>query len=70
VRLYDARHSYASVAVSEHGLSLPQIGKQLGHSQPATTARYAHLHTDVAQEHAAQIGGSIAAALKKRVRKS
>ena len=32
VRLYDAcRHSFASVAVSQHGLSLAQIGEQLGH---------------------------------------
>jgi integrase len=68
VRLYDARHSYASVGVSEYGLSLPQVGKQLGHSQPSTTQRYAHLHETVAQEHANQIGSSIAAALKKRVR--
>jgi len=68
VRLYDARHSYASVAVSAHGLTLPQIGAQLGHSQPATTDRYAHLHDTVAKQHATQVGGSIAAALKKRVR--
>jgi site-specific recombinase XerD len=27
-------------------LSLPMIGKLLGHSQPATTARYAHLADD------------------------
>jgi len=68
VRLYDGRHSYASVAVSAHGLSLPQIGKQLGHTQAATTQRYAHLHKTVAQQHAAQIGGTIAAALKRRVK--
>ena len=48
-RLYDLRHSYASMAVSEHGLSLPQIGAQLGHSQPQTTARYSHLHDSVAK---------------------
>jgi integrase len=67
-RLYDLRHSYASVAMSEHGLSLPQIGAQLGHTQAATTARYSHLHDTVAKQHAAQIGGSIAAALRKRVK--
>ena len=70
VRLYDAcRHSYASMAVSRHGLTLPQIGAQLGHSQPATTARYAHLHQDVAKQHATVIGGSIATALRQRVRR-
>lgn len=67
VRLYDAcRHSFASVAVSQHGLTLAQIGAQLGHSQPATTARYAHLHDEIAKQHAAEIGGSIAAALRRR----
>jgi integrase len=69
VRLYDAcRHSFASMAVSQHGLTLAQIGEQLGHSQPATTARYAHLHNDVAKRHATAIGGSIASALKRRAR--
>lgn len=69
VRLYDAvRHSYASVGLSQHKLSLAQIGQQLGHSQPATTSRYAHLHHDVARHHAALIGGSIAKALRRRPR--
>ncbi len=69
VRLYDAcRHSFASVAVSQHGLSLAQIGEQLGHSQPATTSRYAHLHDDVAKQHATAIGTTIAAALTRRPR--
>ena len=67
VRLYDAcRHSFASIAISQHGLTLAQIGEQLGHSQPATTARYAHLHDDVAKQHATAIGSTIAAALRKR----
>ena len=42
LRLHDLRHSFASVAVAEGG-SLPILGKLLGHSQPQTTARYAHL---------------------------
>ena len=42
VRLHDLRPSFASVAASG-GQSLVVIGKMLGHSQPATTARYAHL---------------------------
>ncbi len=41
-RLHDLRHSYASVGAAA-GLSLPMIGKLLGHTQPATTARYSHL---------------------------
>jgi site-specific recombinase XerD len=42
VRIHDLRHSFASIAVAS-GMSLPMIGKLLGHSQPQTTARYAHL---------------------------
>ena len=45
VRVHDLRHTYASVLASS-GQSLPIIGALLGHSQPATTARYAHLVDD------------------------
>lgn len=45
VRLHDLRHSYASILASS-GLSLPVIGALLGHTQAATTARYAHLLDD------------------------
>lgn len=44
-RIHDLRHTYASVLASA-GLSLPIIGALLGHTQPATTARYAHLFDD------------------------
>jgi len=44
-RLHDLRHTYASVLASA-GQSLPIIGALLGHTQPATTARYAHLLDD------------------------
>jgi site-specific recombinase XerD len=36
------RHSRAS-ALARGGASLMQIGKVLGHTAPATTARYSHL---------------------------
>jgi integrase len=49
VRIHDLRHTYASVLVSS-GLSLPIIGALLGHTQPQTTARYAHLFADPLQE--------------------
>ena len=45
VRLHDLRHSFASVGAGM-GFSLPIIGKLLGHSQAATTQRYAHLADD------------------------
>lgn len=41
-RVHDLRHSYASVLAGE-GLSLPIIGRLLGHTQVATTSRYSHL---------------------------
>jgi integrase len=42
VRIHDLRHSRAS-ALARNGASLLQIGRVLGHTAPATTARYAHL---------------------------
>ena len=63
VRLHDLRHSFASMAVAG-GLTLPVIGALLGHTQPATTARYAHLADDPLKQAANLIGGRIAAAMK------
>jgi integrase len=45
LRVHDLRHSYAS-ALAGAGFSLPVIGALLGHSQPSTTSRYAHLQDD------------------------
>jgi integrase len=63
VRLHDLRHSYASVAAAS-GLSLPVIGKLLGHSQAQTTARYAHLSADPLQQANRRIGEEITRAMK------
>ena len=62
VRLHDLRHAFASVAASS-GMGLPIIGKMLGHSQPVTTARYAHLASDPVKAAAAAVAGKIAAAM-------
>ena len=62
VRLHDLRHSFASVAASG-GQSLVVIGKLLGHSQPATTARYAHLADDPVKAASDAVGRQIAAAM-------
>ena len=60
VRIHDLRHSYASRALAL-GESLPMIGCLLGHRQIETTARYAHLARDSAQEAAERVAASIAA---------
>lgn len=67
VRIHDLRHSFASVSVS-NGLTLPMIGALLGHSQPATTHRYAHLMDDPLRAASAATGATIAAALERRPR--
>jgi integrase len=46
LRVHDLRHSYASFAINA-GWSLPVIGALLGHTQPSTTQKYAHLVDDV-----------------------
>jgi integrase len=45
VQLHDLRHTYASVGSGAY-IGLPVIGKLLGHTQAATTRRYAHLADD------------------------
>lgn len=63
VRIHDLRHSFASVAAASGG-SLPMIGKLLGHTQPQTTARYAHLAEDPVQDLNQRVGSTIAAAMR------
>lgn len=58
VRLHDLRHTFASVAVSG-GMSLPLIGALLGHSQPRTTARYAHLAAGPLRDAVEKIGREV-----------
>jgi integrase len=63
VRLHDLRHSHASIGVSA-GVSLPIVGKLLGHAAPATTQRYAHVGPDPVREASELIGRRIADAMK------
>ena len=51
VRIRDLRHTYASLAVSQN-LSLPIVGKLLGHKSIKSTERYAHLYDDVMRDAA------------------
>jgi integrase len=52
------RHTYASNAVMQ-GLSLPMVGKLLGHTQIQTTMRYAHLADDHVREAARKVSAEL-----------
>lgn len=56
VRLHDVRHSFASLGLAR-GVSLPMLGRLLGHSRVATTERYAHLAKDAVTRAAEDVGG-------------
>ncbi len=65
VRIHDLRHHFATVGASG-GKSLPIIGKLLGHTTPATTARYSHFQHDPVRQAAESIGADIAASLGQK----
>jgi integrase len=64
-RLYDLRHSYASL-LAAGGASLIIIGKLLGHGSPKTTQRYVHLTDDPLRDAAGKVGDTISASLKRQ----
>lgn len=65
VRLYDARHTFASEA-AKAGHNLPMIGALLGHTVAATTARYVHLVDDPVARASQSVGDAMTAAAAKR----
>ncbi len=69
VRIHDLRHTFASAGAAV-GSSLPMLGALLGHTQAATTARYAHLAADPLKEVNDRIGARIAAALRVKKRRA
>lgn len=58
VRVHDLRHTFASLLVSG-GMSLPMIGKLLGHTQVQTTQRYAHLFDDPLRAGLEEVGEAL-----------
>ena len=65
VRIHDLRHTFAANAAAS-GLSLPMIGKLLGHTQAQTTARYAHLAADPVRKANADVAKMIAEAMSPK----
>ena len=63
VRIHDLRHTFAANAAAS-GLSLPMIGKLLGHTQAQTTARYAHLAADPVRTANADVARLIATVME------
>jgi site-specific recombinase XerD len=63
LRIHDLRHTFASLLVSG-GMSLPMIGKLLGHTQVQTTQRYAHLFDDPLRVGLDQVGDMLRPKLK------
>lgn len=61
-RLHDLRHSFASIGASS-GMGLQLVGKLLGHTDPKTTARYAHIADDPARVAANSISTQIASSM-------
>jgi integrase len=61
LRVHDLRHSFASEIASGGG-SLPLIGALLGHSNPQTTSRYAHLYLSPMRQATERVGSTFMAA--------
>lgn len=59
VHIHDLRHTFGSTGVSQ-GLSLRLIGAVLGHTQPATTQRYAHAAPAAGQAASEEISAQLA----------
>jgi integrase len=63
VRLHDLRHTFGAWGASS-GLSLPILGRLLGHRHPATTQRYSHLADNPVQQAGAIIAAAIVEAME------
>jgi integrase len=66
LRIHDLRHSFASQLISG-GAPLALIGSLLGHSNPTTTHRYAHMFDDPQRKAVESVGAVVTAAGKPPV---
>lgn len=67
LRIYDLRHSFASIGLS-HGMTLDDIRELLGHKTHQTTLRYAHLITERAEQAAAMTADAFDEFAKPKLR--
>jgi integrase len=67
LRIHDLRHSYASILASS-GVGLHAIGALLGHTQPQTTHRYAHLFDDHLRQATERVGEVVMPANKPKAK--
>jgi integrase len=58
VRIHDLRHNFASLLVN-HGRSLYEVQKLLGHASISTTQRYAHLSQDTLKDATEIVSASL-----------
>jgi integrase len=66
LRIYDLRHSFASIGLS-HGMSLDELGELMGHRSKQTTSRYAHLIDEHAQTAVTKVADAFDAFAKPRL---
>ena len=59
VTLHVLRHTFASLA-AQNGVSFFELGKLLGHSTPAMTARYSHFYPEGARAAICRLGRALA----------
>ena len=64
-RLHDLRHTVASQAVA-NGVPLSTVARMLGHTQPNTTLRYAHVGDREVEAAAERVGANVVAAMGGR----
>ena len=65
LRVHDLRHSYASFLINQ-GVSLYVVQKLLGHTQPQTTQRYAHLSKQTLEDAAEAAGRFVGEARQRQ----